>query len=83
MSPGIFYYPAARKERCFRISISNLDEQEIREGIRRLGRAIRRTATAWKISGPGRRTGFRVMGEQRKSAVWHPAPTWDPAPTWL
>jgi DNA-binding transcriptional MocR family regulator len=52
VSPGIFYYPAAGRERCFRISISNLDEQEIQEGIRRLGRAIRRATAVRKISRP-------------------------------
>jgi len=44
VSPGAFYYPEARRGRSFRISISNLEEAEIREGIRRLGRAIRRAA---------------------------------------
>jgi DNA-binding transcriptional MocR family regulator len=42
VSPGSFYYPVDRGEKCFRVSISTLDETEIREGIERLGRAIRR-----------------------------------------
>jgi len=56
VSPGSFYYPAAGPERCFRISISGLDEQEIGEGIRRLGRAVRRTAAV----APGPRAVSRV-----------------------
>jgi DNA-binding transcriptional MocR family regulator len=45
VSPGAFYYPATGGEKSFRISISNLDETEIREGIGRLGRAIKRAVS--------------------------------------
>lgn len=45
VSPGNYYYPTTNGESCFRVSISNLDEGEIREGIRRLGRAVRRAVS--------------------------------------
>jgi len=40
MSPGRRYFPEMRSRPFFRISISMLDEEEIAEGIRRLGRAM-------------------------------------------
>ncbi|MBZ5499946.1 MAG: PLP-dependent aminotransferase family protein [Acidobacteriia bacterium] len=42
VSPGAFYFPKAEGNASFRVSISNLDEAEIQEGICRLGRAIKR-----------------------------------------
>jgi len=41
VSPGAFYFPRVDGDKSFRVSISNLEEAEIREGLRRLGRAIR------------------------------------------
>jgi len=43
VSPGRFYFPAKSRDKYFRISISMLNETEIRDGIDRLGNAIRQT----------------------------------------
>jgi DNA-binding transcriptional MocR family regulator len=40
-SPGHYYYWKAGSKRHFRLSISNLDESRIREGVQRFGRALR------------------------------------------
>ncbi|MFZ2053139.1 MAG: PLP-dependent aminotransferase family protein [Candidatus Aminicenantales bacterium] len=39
-SPGHYYYWKAGSKRHFRLSISNLEESRIREGVRRFGRAL-------------------------------------------
>jgi 2-aminoadipate transaminase len=41
VSPGSFYFQEPEKEIQFRLSISNVREPEIEEGIRRLGRALK------------------------------------------
>ena len=41
VSPGGYYFPEKKASEYFRLSISCLDEQEIREGIRRSGEALR------------------------------------------
>jgi DNA-binding transcriptional MocR family regulator len=41
VSPGGYYFPEKKASEYFRISISCLDEHEIREGIRRSGKALR------------------------------------------
>jgi GntR family transcriptional regulator/MocR family aminotransferase len=40
VSPGVYYYPDAHRSECFRISIANSDEEQIKEGILRVGRAL-------------------------------------------
>jgi len=42
VSPGRYYFPHPAKDICFRLSIARLDEQEISEGIKRMGRAIQK-----------------------------------------
>jgi DNA-binding transcriptional MocR family regulator len=41
VSPGGYYFPEKKDSEYFRLSISCLDEQEIREGIQRSGKALR------------------------------------------
>ncbi len=41
VSPGGYYFPEKKASKYYRLSISCLDEQEIREGIRRSGKALR------------------------------------------
>jgi DNA-binding transcriptional MocR family regulator len=41
VSPGGYYFPEKKASEYFRLSISCLDEQEICEGIRRSGKALR------------------------------------------
>jgi DNA-binding transcriptional MocR family regulator len=40
VSPGLYYFFSSKSQKYFRISISSLNEEEIREGIKRLGRAL-------------------------------------------
>lgn len=40
VSPGSYYFPQKEASSHFRISIAGLNEDEIREGMRRLGRAL-------------------------------------------
>jgi DNA-binding transcriptional MocR family regulator len=41
VSPGHYYFSQTHPRRHFRLSIATLDENEIREGIKRLGKALR------------------------------------------
>jgi DNA-binding transcriptional MocR family regulator len=41
VSYGGYYFPATRQSQYFRISIAKVDEDEIREGVARLGKALR------------------------------------------
>jgi DNA-binding transcriptional MocR family regulator len=45
VSPGSFYFPRRAEDLQFRVSISNVKEPEIAEGILRLGRALREVLT--------------------------------------
>ncbi len=45
VSPGSYYFARAASQQHFRISISMLDEDQIRAGVARLGQAIRAFAT--------------------------------------
>jgi DNA-binding transcriptional MocR family regulator len=40
VSPGAYYFHLSNAPKYFRISISTLDEEEIKTGIVRLGRAL-------------------------------------------
>jgi DNA-binding transcriptional MocR family regulator len=40
VSPGIYYFPEEKSSEYFRISIAKLNEEEIQEGLTRLGRAL-------------------------------------------
>jgi len=40
VSPGSHYFVTAPEHFCFRLSLANLSEQKIREGCRRLGKAL-------------------------------------------
>jgi len=40
VSPGTYYFPHQRSSEYFRLCIAQLDEEEIKEGIRRLGKAL-------------------------------------------
>jgi len=40
VSPGLYYFFSSRSHRYFRISISSLNEDEITEGVKRLGEAL-------------------------------------------
>lgn len=42
VSPGGYYFPKKEASEYFRVSISRLDEEEIREGLKRLGKALDR-----------------------------------------
>ena len=44
-SPGTYYFPRQRRSEFMRLSIASLNEEEIREGISRLGSALK-TLTA-------------------------------------
>ncbi len=41
VSPGLYYFFSSNQNKYFRISISSLNEEEIRQGMFRLGKAIR------------------------------------------
>jgi DNA-binding transcriptional MocR family regulator len=41
VSPGIYYFYGSQNHHSFRLSIASLNEREISEGIKRLGKAIR------------------------------------------
>ncbi len=41
VSPGLYYFFSSQQQKYFRLSISSLNEEEIRTGIFRLGKAIR------------------------------------------
>ncbi|MEW6366789.1 MAG: PLP-dependent aminotransferase family protein [Acidobacteriota bacterium] len=42
ISPGSFYFPAPQEDVYFRLSVTNLTEEQIEEGVRRLGKSLRR-----------------------------------------
>jgi DNA-binding transcriptional MocR family regulator len=44
VSPGSYYFPRTRRSEFMRLSIASLNEEEIREGISRLGKALRELA---------------------------------------
>ncbi|UCF65026.1 MAG: PLP-dependent aminotransferase family protein [bacterium] len=42
VSPGLYYFFSSHSHRYFRISISSLNEDEITEGVRRLGKSLQK-----------------------------------------
>lgn len=42
ISPGSYYFPEKKSSKYFRVSIARINEEEIKEGISRLGRALHR-----------------------------------------
>jgi GntR family transcriptional regulator/MocR family aminotransferase len=52
VSPGGYYFPNQHSSEYFRLSIARLNEQEIEEGIKRLGKALHKL---FKPYGPERR----------------------------
>lgn len=42
ISPGSYYFPEKKSSEYFRVSIARINEEEIKEGISRLGRALHR-----------------------------------------
>jgi len=51
VSPGHYFFSRTHPRRHFRLSIATLDEGEIREGIRRLGKALRELERAGERMG--------------------------------